>query len=226
MHKNRPLPKPQRAPSTARVKKAPALSSERMLLNNISWKQYEQMVDLFAENRLFMTYDDGQLELRRPLREHERASEFLNYIIAFMAHYLKIRMESLGSTTFKSSHAEKGLEPDKCFYINNIDLMLSKKKLDLSVDPPPDLAIEIEITSSLIPRIPIYLQLGIPELWRYDGEALTIEILRDGKYVTSKQSPAFPKLTSALLLKWMKLGESKGYSPMLHAVEAWCRKQR
>ncbi len=226
MLKNRPLPKPQRAPSTARAKKPPAQRSERMLLNNVSWQQYEQMIELFAENRLFMTYDEGQLELRMPLREHEEASEFLNGIINLITFLLGIKIAPLGSTTFRARHMQKGLEPDKCYYIANIEAILTKKRLDLSVHPPPDLAIEIEITSSLIPRIPIYLQLGIPELWRYDGEALTIEILQDGKYVTSKQSPAFPKLTSALLLKWMKLGESKGYSPMLHAVEAWCRKQR
>jgi len=226
MHKTRSLPKPQRAPSTARVKKTPVLSSERMLLNNISWQQYEQMVDLFAENRLFMTYDDGQLELRMPLREHERASELLSAIINFFSYFLGIRIEPLGSTTFRSAQVEKGLEPDKCFYIKNIDLMLSKKRLDLSVDPPPDLAIEIEITTSLIPRIPIYLQLGIPELWRYDGRSLSIELLQNGQYAPAKQSLAFPTLNSKLLLKWIKRGESKGCSSMLIAVEAWCRKQR
>jgi Uma2 family endonuclease len=222
--KNRMLPAPFRAPSTARARKPAAPSSERMLLNNISWHQYEKMVDLFAEQRLFMTYADGQLELRMPLREHERASELLNYIIAFIAHFLNIRMEAIGSTTFKSSAVEKGLEPDKCFYINNIDLMLSKRKLDLAVDPPPDLAIEIEITSSLIPRLPIYRQLGIPELWRYDGKSLTIELLQKGQYVASKASKAFPKVTSKLLMQWMKIGQAKGYSAMLRAVEGWCGK--
>lgn len=225
MPQYRKTPTAERAPSAARVQKAAKPSAERMLLNNISWQQYETMLKLFAEQRLFMTYDNGQLELRMPLREHERAAELINYIIAFFAHYCKIRMESLGSTTFRASHLEKGLEPDKCYYINNIEVMLSKKSLDLSIDPPPDLAIEIEITASLIPRLPIYRQLGIPELWRYDGKSLTIDLLKAGEYSLSKESRAFPKLTAKQLLKWIKLGEAKGYSAMLQAVEVWCRKQ-
>ena len=86
MAKQRKLPMLQRAPSTARVRKSPLPSSERMLLNNISWQQYEAMVELFAEQRLFMTFDDGQLELRMPLKEHEHASELLNAIINFFCY--------------------------------------------------------------------------------------------------------------------------------------------
>jgi Uma2 family endonuclease len=220
------MPKPRRAPSTARITKADPVSAERMLVNSISWQQYLQLVDIFAESRVFMTYDDGQLELRMPLKEHERASQLLDYIAAFVAHYLNIRMDSLGSTTFRASNVEKGLEPDKCYYINNIDKVLSTRRLDLAVDPPPDLAIEVEITTSLIPRIPIYRKLGIPELWRYDGKNLTIELLKDDDYVAAKNSRAFPKLTPSLLLRWIKIGERSSYSAMLRSVEQWCAKQK
>lgn len=224
--KTRLKPRPTRAPSAARVRKAEILpAAERLVLHGVSWKQYEQLVDLFAENRVFMTYADGQLEIRMPSREHERAAQLLDYIVAFVAMHLGIRMEPLGSTTFKASGVEKGLEPDKCFYLTNIDEMLAKEKLDLSVDPPPDLAVEIEVTRSLIPRLPIYRQLGVPELWRYDGKVLTMEMLEGGKYVAAARSRAFPQLTSKLVLQWMKVGKAKGYSAMLEMVQKWCRNQ-
>jgi Uma2 family endonuclease len=224
--KTRKPPRPARAPSAARVRKPAAVAADRMVLHNVSWQQYEQMTELFAENRVFMTYADGQLEIRMPSREHERAAQLLDYIIAFVAMHLEIRMEPLGSTTFKASGVEKGLEPDKCFYLTNIAQMLEKEKLDLSIDPPPDLAVEIEITRSLVPRLPIYQQLRIPELWRYDGKSVTIELLEDEDYVPSPRSKAFGKLTPNLIERWMKLGQAKGYSVMLQAVQAWCRKQK
>lgn len=219
-------PKPRRlpAPTAARHTRAVDQPADRLLLTNISWEQYEQLVDIFAEQHVNLTYDDGLMEMRMPLPEHERAAEIINYLIAFLAHYLDIKIDSLGSTTFRSSKSHQGLEPDKCYYLTHLDLIRSKKRLDLANDPPPDLAIEVEVTASLIPRIAIYADLGIPELWRYDGKSLTIEMLQShGKYSIAKRSKAFPSLTAAKLMEWIKLGETEGHSPMLHAIEAWCK---
>lgn len=92
MIKTRSMPKARRAPSAARITKAAPAVADRMLVNSIGWQQYLQLVDIFAESRVFMTYDDGQLELMKPLKEHERAAQVLDYIAAFVAHYLDIRM--------------------------------------------------------------------------------------------------------------------------------------
>ncbi len=216
--------KPAPVPSAARQTKPAKAVADHMIFSNISWQQYEQLVDIFSEQHVDLTYDDGRMEMRMPLPEHERAAEIINYIIAFLAHFLDIKFDALGSTTFRSSKLHQGLEPDKCFYLHNLDTIRSKKRLDLAIDPPPDLAIEIEVSSSLIPRIPIYASLGIPELWRYDGEKLTIETLHSaGHYTAAKRSSAFPGITATKLMEWIELGKTQGHSPMLHAVEQWCK---
>jgi Uma2 family endonuclease len=220
-------PKPKRVPTAARQTKAVAKPAERMLLSNISWEQYGQLIDIFAEQHVYLTYDDGLMEMRMPLPENERAAEIINYLIAFLAHFLDIKIDALGSTTIRSSKVHKGLEPDKCFYLTNLELIRSKKRLDMAKDPPPDLAIEIEVTASLIPRIPIYADLGIPELWRYDGKKLTIEMLQStGSYSVAKRSKAFPNISAIKLMEWISRGETLGHSSMLHAVEAWCKSKR
>jgi Uma2 family endonuclease len=170
-----------------------------MLVHCIGFPQYLQLVELFAKNRVFMTYHDGQLELRKPILQHERTSELLNAIVLHVCYYRQTDVVPLGCTTFYSSSAETGLEPSKSYYLTNIEAMMAKDRLDLAVDPTPDLAIEIEITTSLIPRILIYAQLGIPELWRYDGKTLKFSVLESGEYVNIKHSRAFPQLSSKLV---------------------------
>jgi len=87
---------------------------------------------------------------------------------------------------------EQAIEADDCFYIQPEALIRGQKRIDLTVDPPPDLAIEIDITSRT--RLDNYEKLGVPELWRYDGENLEINILQNGRYVISAASIYFPQL--------------------------------
>ena len=116
-------------------------------------------------------------------------------MVDLMSFERKIEVEGLGSTTFSREDLAKGLEPDECYYIEHVDAIRGKDRLDLAVDPPPDLAIEVDITSRSIPRQPIYAALGVPELWRFDGKKLTVFRLgRDKKYVAASGSSIFPFL--------------------------------
>ncbi len=130
-----------------------------------------------------------------PLFEHESAREYIGALIEFMTVELGISIARCGSTTFRREDRQKGLEPDKCYYIKNASRVKGMKRWDAASYPPPDLAIEIDITSRSIPRQPIYAAPGMPELWRYDGTTLSV-LLLDSKdnYVESKQSLAFPAL--------------------------------
>ena len=86
----------------------------------------------------------------------------------------------------------KGAEPDGSFYVQNADAIIGKRRIDLSVDPPPDVVVEIDITSESLSKFPIYAAFGVPEIWRYDGRAAQIYHLVNQSYVETDASLAFP----------------------------------
>jgi Uma2 family endonuclease len=146
-------------------------SNNRILLQNISWDEYERLCDLFAEHYIFLTYDQGELEICMPSAEHDRAGYLFDNILAYVTRYLGVLIDGVGAATLRNKLSSRGLEPDRAFYLSRAKEVLGKKSLDISFDPPPDLAIETDISSSSIPRMPIYATLGVPEVWRYDGES-------------------------------------------------------
>jgi Uma2 family endonuclease len=108
-----------------------------------------------------------------------------------------------GATTLKRGLRKMGLEPDECFWIAHEKQMRGKKEWDAASDPPPDLAVEIDITSSSLDRMGIYAALKVPEVWRYDGETLKVLVLGPGgKYKEKAKSPTFP---------WLPLAEFAGF---------------
>jgi Uma2 family endonuclease len=130
-----------------------------------------------------------------PLMPHEGFSKRLGWIVETVAEELEIPIRPVRSLTLNRQDLDRGLEPDESFYIANVGRIGSRMDLDLEVDPPPDLAIEVEITSSILDKLEIYAQLGVPELWRFDGEVLTVSLLQaDGSYALFPRSAEFPFL--------------------------------
>jgi len=169
--------------------------SQSFLLHGISWKVYDALVNELAEEHIFMTYDRGELEFMSPLPKHEYYKNVFHDWIRVLGEEWGMDVRSGGNTTFRRKDLERGLEPDDCFWIAKAAAIRGKIDLDLSVDPPPDLAVEIETTSKLLERESIYAALGVPELWRYDGQTLRVFVLGpDGKYRLSDKSLSFPKL--------------------------------
>jgi Uma2 family endonuclease len=118
----------------------------------------------------------------------------------------------------------KGIEPDQCFYIQNEAAVRGKKRLNLEVDPPPDLALEIDITSRTHPSI--YEVLNIPELWRFERGKLQINVLREGKYVESEQSLTFPGMPLAKVIpQYLERSKTAGRNATLKAFRQWVRMQ-
>ncbi|MGI0480321.1 Uma2 family endonuclease [Geminocystis sp. CENA526] len=170
--------------------------ADRVVLYNIDWQQFENiLMDLGQTRSARIAYDNGALEIMSPLSEHEYYKENIGTAIQDIAEVLERDYESLGSTTWRKQAKMAGLEPDNCFYFQNESKIRGKLDYDLNYDPPPDLALEIDITSKLIDRFPIYGRLGIPELWCYDEGKLKIYLLQaDETYQESPFSLVFPDL--------------------------------
>jgi len=164
---------------------------------NISWLEFESILQELGEKRRSrIAYSNSTLEIMVPLPEHERPKDLISDIVKILLKSAGRRYEPFGSTTFKREGAA-GVEPDACFYILNYQRMINRRRL-LPDDPPPDLAIEMDVTSKT--KIDAYKIIGVPEVWVYDSGRLRIYLLQDGEYVESDISPNFPEIAIAQLI--------------------------
>ncbi|AFY77249.1 MAG: Uma2 family endonuclease [Hydrococcus sp. C42_A2020_068] len=198
---------------------------QRVLLNDVSWQEFEAILEDLGEHRAArVAYDNGILEIMTPLSEHENNKELIGDLIKALLEELDLEFSSLGSTTFKNALVSKGIEPDNCFYIQHEAAVRGKKRLDLTIDPPPDLALEIDVTSRTHPGI--YEALGVPELWRFDRGNLQINVLRNGKYVESEFSPNFPNLPlREIIPQYLDRCKNEGRNKTMSAFRAWVKAQ-
>ncbi len=165
-------------------------AGQRIYLRDVSWTEFEQVLLELGEKRATkIAYYAGELEIRMPLPEHERIKVLISNLLVVLLEELDLPWESLGSSTFKNSRMKAGIEPDDCFYLTNCQAMIGKKRLDLDIDPPPDLAIEVDLTSPT--QLSAYEALGVPEIWRYQKGKLAIFILTQGHYLESTISSFF-----------------------------------
>jgi Uma2 family endonuclease len=162
-----------------------------------------------------------------PLRKHERGAELLNRFIIALTEELGLPLDAGGSTTLRRRRKLKGLEPDKCFWIANEPRVRGKEKLNLRTDPPPDLAIEVDITNSSLDRMGIYAALRVPELWRLDESGLTFHILAaDGNYREVRQSQSFDFVSPADLVRFLALRATLDNNAVVRQFRAWVRQQQ
>ena len=142
----------------------PELAEQRVILSNISWQTFEQLLKELGDNRTSrLAYDEGVLEIMTPLGRHENNNRFIESMIGAIADELNLNLKRFGSLTLKRSKKLKGAEPDSCYYLQNEPLVRSKQEIDLDKDPPPDLVLEIDITSGSLNKQPIYAAIGVPE---------------------------------------------------------------
>ncbi|NCJ08622.1 Uma2 family endonuclease [Synechococcales cyanobacterium C] len=196
---------------------------QRVLLHEVSWQEFELILEDLGEHRSTrIAYDNGNLEIMAPLPEHEDDKEIIGDLVKALLEELDIEFRSLGSTTYKNQAMFKGIEPDQCFYIQNESAIRGKKRLDLTVDPPPDLALEIDITSRTHPSI--YQALGVPELWRFERGNLRINILEEGRYVESEMSALFPGLPlKEVIPRYLAQSKTIGRNAVMKALRQWVR---
>ncbi|MEL7038973.1 MAG: Uma2 family endonuclease [Cyanobacteria bacterium J06592_8] len=200
--------------------------ADRVVLYNISWQQFENLLlDLGDSRAARIAYDNGTLEIMTPLPEHEYYKEVIGSAIKDIAEELDINYESYGSTTWKREARLAGIEPDNCFYFQNEAKVRGKLQFDLTQDPPPDLALEIDLTSKSLNRFPIYARLGIPKIWCYDTGELTIyqleNKLENKKYQQVETSSIFPQLRVQELPVIIEQNRTNGRRAVRQAVRNW-----
>ncbi|MBD2692170.1 Uma2 family endonuclease [Anabaena catenula] len=196
---------------------------QRVLLEDVTWTELEAILEELGEHRAArIAYDRGMLEIMAPLPEHEDDKEIISDLVKALLEELDIEFRCLGSTTFKNQFMEKGIEPDQCFYIKNEALIRGKKRLDLTIDPPPDLALEIDITSRT--HTNIHQALQVPELWRFENGKLQINLLEDGNYVESQSSLNFPGLPLIEVIpRFLEKSKTAGRNATIKSFRNWVR---
>jgi Uma2 family endonuclease len=197
-----------------------------VVLHDVSWDEYCNIVAGRGDRRFHHTYDNGMLEIMSPSRTHEWEKTYLGQAIEKLVDVLEINVVCLGSSTHQREDLLQGLEPDECYYIANEPIVRGRaKEIDLAVDPPPDLAIEIDVASSSIPRLPIYAKLGVPEVWRFDGKRVHVLSLAGEQYLDKPNSIAFPFLTAAKLTELLTEETDEADSERMRRFLAWAREQ-
>lgn len=198
--------------------------TEIIHLSGISWQTYETLLEELSDRRLRLTYNRGSLEIMAPSPEHELNKKVMGRFVETLAEESDIQIYPLGSTTFQRPELS-GAEPDECYYFRNIAAIRGKKRLDFTVDPAPDLVIEIDITSSSPNRLQVYADLGVAEVWIYNGDSLTVKQLQNGIYETSQTSQFFASLQVAEIAGFLQQAEKMDYLELVKAFRRWVRSQ-
>jgi Uma2 family endonuclease len=208
----------------ATVLRAP---DQRVLLDNISWDLYERLLAANRDRSVpRFTYDRGQLEIMSPSAEHEQLKETITLLVNVVAEEMGVNTEGFGSTTFRRADSARGFEPDACFYLANLAHVKGKTELDLQLDPPPDLVIEIDITSSSLDKLAIFAHVGVPEVWRYDGSRGRILRLEGSAYVEHEESAVLPGVTGTVMARFLDDNRTLERLTWLRRVRAWARTRR
>jgi Uma2 family endonuclease len=201
-------------------------SQGRILLNGVDWGDYQKMLQIVGDRHIRVTYDEGTMEVSMPSQRHEQAAQLLGFFVTLLAEELEVDYEPLGMTTWKRPDMEKGLEADQCYYIQNEAIVRERDELDLEVDPPPDLAVEVDITSSSLNRMGIYAELRVPEVWRYDGRTLTMfQLQPDGQYRPCETSLSFPGLRPADVERFVESGRTTAKRQWTREIREWVRNE-
>jgi Uma2 family endonuclease len=197
-----------------------------LVLRDVPWGDYVKMLQILGERHVHVTYNEGTMEVRMPSQRHEQAAQLLGLFIPKLAEALEVDYEPLGMTTWRRPDLEKGLESDQCYYIRNAAVVRLRDELDLERDPPPDLAVEVDITSSSLDRMAIYAELRVPEVWRYDGQRLTIYQLQpNGRYRARPTSLSFPGLRPADVERFLERGLTTPKLQWSREIRDWVRNE-
>jgi Uma2 family endonuclease len=199
-------------------------SEQRTVLQNISWETFETLLAETGEHRgSRFAYECGILEIMSPLIEHESYKSIFGNLVIVLAEELGIEIKSAGSTTLKLKSANRAIEPDNCYYIQNELAFRGKQTLDLATDLPPDLAIEIDITSTFLNKLEIYAFLGVSEIWRYSGQILQFYQLLENKYIECEFSCAFTLVSATEINQFIEQSKTMGEIALIKLFRTWVK---
>ena len=198
-----------------------------LILYEQSWEDYENLLETVGEaSGLRISFDSEILEIMTFSTEHENYARLIQMLTGILSLRLDIDIESFGSATIKKSRFAKGTEPDACFYVQSIEQIGNKIRLDFSVDPPPDIAVEIDLYHESLDKFPIYAALGVAEIWRYAGDKFEIHKLTDGVYNSIEKSESLPVLSAEILGNLLNRSRQERQTVILKEFENWLKKER
>ena len=202
-----------------------SLTNHRVVLHNVRWETYEALLRDRGDNPgPRYAYDDGELEIMSPSRIHESLKTIIGRLVETFTLELGIDIASVGSTTLKRQLKKKGLEPDESYYVKNEPFVRQRRNLNLKVDPPPDLAIEIDLTTSSVDKLGIYAALGVPEVWTHDEKGIAVYQLRKGgKYVLTRASIVLPTLKVPELNRFLENVGTMSETQIVKSFRDWVR---
>ena len=208
-------------PKTERNKTFPVKTDvvRHVILHNISWETYEKILAEHDEvSNPHFAYCDGELEIMVLGYSHETFKTKLSELATEIARVLEIDYETAGSTTFRREKKQKGFEGDASYYFKNADIVRGKKVIDLNIDPPPELIIEIDITHGSLPKFPIFSALGIEEVWRFDGDDVFFYRLENEEYKQVAESVCLPRIKSETVTELLFAAEEMKRSEWLKLI--------
>jgi Uma2 family endonuclease len=189
---------------------------------DMPWREYEKLLEALGDNsNVRISYDSGSLAIISPSDWHDYYKTLLGHLVGVLTEELDIECASFGSTTFRKEEEAKGTEPDDCFYITNVGRVIGKPGLDLDRDPPPDLAIEVDISHQSKIKFPIYAALGVPEIWRYRKGKIYFYRLSGQNYVEIQASDLFPFLTPPALESFLDQDYIQGFNEVKRKFRKW-----
>lgn len=195
---------------------------QRIILEGVSWHTYECLLaDVGDSHAVRVAYDQGRLEIMAPSYAHEEINHPIARIVEIIATEMDIDFVNAGSTTFKRENLAHGFEPDTYFYIAHVAAIRGKTTIDLDVDPPPDLVLEIDITHPSLDKLPIYAAVKVPEVWRYRREQVVMYGLVGTGYEMLDASVALPGLTGTDILHWLEASQQMTRAAWMRQVQAW-----
>jgi Uma2 family endonuclease len=196
-----------------------------LILHHVGWDDYERLVEDFADRpNLRLSYDRGRLEAMTPLAEHEAYARFIDDLARVLAEAQGLLLEKRGSTTWARQSLARGVEADACYYVANARQVIGKRTIDLDVDPPPDLVVEIDITNESLRKQPTYAALKVREIWRYDGETMSFHELMGSDYQPIAMSISFPGVTPKMLTEALAESRLAGQTAALIAFRQRVRR--
>lgn len=198
-----------------------------LVLPHIPWAEFEAVVQVLGDRRdVRLSYDRGKMEIAMPSPEHEEYVDLIQDLTRLLVRELGLRLESRGTALLKRELRETEAQPDGCFYIQHAAQIIGKRQLDLTIDPPPDIVVEVDLSTDSRGKFSIYATLGVPELWRYDGLSLEIHHLMETGYVEAPASLAFPFLTAAELTDVLEQSKELGQDAALDEFRSWLQRRK
>ena len=203
-------------------------SEQRVVLTDIRWETYERLLkDLEQSSVPRLTFDQGVLEIMSPFSDHEENNRNLALLVELFAEEFDIEIRNLGSTTFKREELQRGFEPDSCFYVQHESRIRNRRRIDLRVDPPPDLVIEVDLTNNSMNKLPVFASIGVPEIWRVSDSEIQILRLDNDHYKREATSTIIPPLSAGNLTELLAAASSMRRTAWLKRVRRqFCEMKR